>query len=311
VSYHIKIIAVSSEEPLVILDKEAGWVEEHIAAPRREGRAIFMVGRVYSWDAIYEIHIYHSDQTSEEVLAEYRRRMTANTGPGHQSLTWVYKMSAADIVADERNEVTERFITGPPGMQMTKKGAGQGPAFATNRKAVMVIYGHDHEANNALFAWLRAVGLQPKEWSQLVQLSGSASPYIGQVLDHAFQDAQAVVALFTPDERVRERGSLQPAASSAWRLQARPNVLIEAGMALASHPDRTVLITLGHPELPSDLAGRHYIRLDGSPGPLNDIANRLDDAGCEVDRTGTDWLDATRFPDRNHIAADPPNSSAP
>ena len=66
----------------------------------------------------------------------------------------------------------------------------------------MVIYGHDKEANDALFAWLRAVGLQPREWSQLSRASGSASPYIGEVLDKALRDVQAVVAFFTPDEYV-------------------------------------------------------------------------------------------------------------
>ena len=46
----------------------------------------------------------------------------------------------------------------------------------------MVIYGHDKPANDALFDWLRAIGLQPREWSQLIQASGSASPFIGDVL---------------------------------------------------------------------------------------------------------------------------------
>lgn len=179
-----------------------------------------------------------------------------------------------------------------------------GPA---NRKAVMVIYGHDHEANSALFSWLRAIGLQPREWSQLIQLSGSASPFIGHVLQQASQHVQAVVALFTPDERVRGRTSL-PAASHEWRLQARPNVLIEAGMALVIHPDRTVLITLGPQELPSDLAGRHYIRLNRTSAPLYEIASRLHDAGCDTDLTGTDWLDPTRFPDRDKIPASPPQA---
>ena len=100
-------------------------------------------------------------------------------------------------------------------------------SFADNRKAVMVIYGHDREANNALFDWLRAIGLQPREWSKLVQATGIASPYIGQVLHHAFQQAQAVVALFTPDERVLAAAA-SPDDPRAWRLQARPNVLIEA-----------------------------------------------------------------------------------
>jgi predicted nucleotide-binding protein len=165
----------------------------------------------------------------------------------------------------------------------------------------MVIYGHDTEANAALFDWLRAIGLQPQEWSQLVRASGSASPYIGQVLDEAFRNAQAVVAFFTPDEHVIAR-TAPPEDQNSWRLQARPNVLIEAGMALVTHPERTVLAVLGHQELPSDLAGRHYIRLSHTDvAALHDLAGRLHDAGCDTDLTGTDWLNPARFPDRSDL----------
>jgi hypothetical protein len=81
----------------------------------------------------------------------------------------------------------------------------------------MVIYGHDEEANNALFDWLRAIGLEPQEWSQVVGATGSASPYIGQALEQAFLNAQAVVAFFTPDERVLALSS-SPKDPSAWPL---------------------------------------------------------------------------------------------
>lgn len=62
----------------------------------------------------------------------------------------------------------------------------------------MVIYGHDTEANRALFDWLRAIGLEPQEWIQLIQATANGSPYIGDVLKNAFKQAQAVIALFTP-----------------------------------------------------------------------------------------------------------------
>jgi hypothetical protein len=178
-----------------------------------------------------------------------------------------------------------------------------------NRKAVMVIYGHDLEANDALFNWLRAIGLEPREWDQLVTLTRTASPFIGQVLQHAFEDVQAVVAFFTPDEHVRPRHDLQrpPGASSDWRLESRPNVHIEAGMALATHPDQTIFVILGPQELPTDLAGRDYIRLDDTAGPLNKLALRLKSAGCEVDLSGTRWLNPRVFP----IRSDTPRASAP
>lgn len=186
------------------------------------------------------------------------------------------------------------------------RGEGTG-MVSVNPKRVMVIYGHDTEANDALFGWLRAIGLDPREWSQVIGASGSASPYIGQALDRAFRDAQAVVAFFTPDERVLARDA-SPKDSSAWRLQARPNVLIEAGMALTTHPERTVLVVLGAQELPTDLAGRHYVRLSRtSAAPLNDLASRLKQAGCDTDTTGGTWLDPGRFPDRNGIDPIPPD----
>jgi predicted nucleotide-binding protein len=176
---------------------------------------------------------------------------------------------------------------------------------ATNRKLVMVIYGHDEDANNALFDWLRAIGLEPQEWSQIIGSTGNASPYIGQALEQAFHDAQAVIAFFTPDERVLARNA-SPMDHSAWRLQARPNVLIEAGMALTTHPDRTLLVVLGDQELPSDLAGRHYVRLsDTSSAPLIDFANRLTQAGCDTNITGTAWVNPARFPNRSGISSAP------
>lgn len=169
----------------------------------------------------------------------------------------------------------------------------------------MVIYGHDREANTALFDWLRAIGLQPQEWNQLVRASGKASPYIGDILDEAFQNAQAVIAYFTPDEHVLARNA-PPEDQTSWRFQARPNVLIEAGMALVTHPARTVLAVLGHQDLPSDLAGRHYVRLSHTEvEPLHDLAGRLQAVGCETDLTGTDWLRPTRFPDRTNLPSVP------
>jgi predicted nucleotide-binding protein len=139
-----------------------------------------------------------------------------------------------------------------------------------------------------------------------VQLSGEASPYIGHVLDEAFKHAQAVLAFFTPDEHAAGRG-VPLANKGAWRLQARPNVLIEAGMALVTHPRRTVIVVLGDQELPSDLAGRHYIQLDNTSGPLYELANRLAEAGCELDRTGPQWLDPANFPSRDNLISAPPH----
>jgi predicted nucleotide-binding protein len=168
-------------------------------------------------------------------------------------------------------------------------------------KAVMVVHGRNAAARDAMFAFLRRLGLNPLDWDDLIDRTGSAAPFIGEVLNAAFSSAQAVVVLLTPDDEARLRDEYQAAEEEPFETeltpQARPNVLFEAGMALASHPTRTVLVEVGRLRPFSDVAGRHVVRLTGSDDPLRAIARRLEQAGCAVD-TGddADWADPGQFP---------------
>jgi predicted nucleotide-binding protein len=153
-----------------------------------------------------------------------------------------------------------------------------------------------------MFDFLRALGLSPMEWRGMLAQTGKATPYIGEVLDRAFEEAAAVVVLLTPDDEARLREELVQAGDRGDEReltpQARPNVLFEAGMAFGLHPERTVLVQLGNVRPFSDVAGRHVVRLDGQEQRLRDIASRLKTAGCAVDDSGDDWADPRRFPSR-------------
>jgi hypothetical protein len=165
----------------------------------------------------------------------------------------------------------------------------------TNKRKVFVVHGRNNAARDGMFAFLRALGLQPVEWEHAIKITGEGSPYIGTVLDHAFSAAQAIVVLLTPDEITYLRSEYahseddletQPAA------QARPNVLFEAGMALGRNTKRTILVELGKVREFSDVSGRHAIRLSNDSEKRTALAERLRTAGCEVDTSGTDWLSA-------------------
>ncbi|HRE01624.1 MAG TPA: nucleotide-binding protein, partial [Ilumatobacteraceae bacterium] len=73
------------------------------------------------------------------------------------------------------------------------------PSPADPRK-VFVVHGRNALARRGLFEFLRALDLDPIEWSEALHMTGQASPYIGNVLDAAFGAAQAVVVLQTPDD---------------------------------------------------------------------------------------------------------------
>jgi predicted nucleotide-binding protein len=158
---------------------------------------------------------------------------------------------------------------------------------------VFVVHGRNAEARRSLFGFLRSIGLKPLEWSQAIKVTSKASPFIGEILDVAFSTAQAVVVLLTPDDEAQLREQFRtpsdPPYESQLTGQARPNVLFEAGMAMGRNPDRTIIVELGTLRPFSDIAGRHTVKLSNDSSARQELAQRLETAGCIVDLSGRDW----------------------
>lgn len=166
-------------------------------------------------------------------------------------------------------------------------------------RTVFVVHGRNSKARKALFQFLRSIGLYPLEWSQAVEKTSKASPYVGEVLDAAFSVAQAAIILFTPDDvaMLQEpyRGEKEADYETELTGQARPNVIFEAGMAMGKFPDRTILVELGELRPISDISGRHVVKLNNTVAKRQELANRLKTAGCLVDLLGTDWHEDGHF----------------
>jgi predicted nucleotide-binding protein len=164
---------------------------------------------------------------------------------------------------------------------------------AEKTRRVWVVHGRNDRLRTGLFTYLRSFGLEPLEFSEARKLTGKPLPYVGDILEAAFQHAQAVVVLLTPDDEARLRPEFQTPADPEFEKiltgQARPNVLFEAGMAIVSHRDRTVLVQFGELRPFSDVAGRHLVHMNGSTQKRQELASRLEAAGCSVNLNGTDW----------------------
>lgn len=120
---------------------------------------------------------------------------------------------------------------------------------APERHGVWVVHGRDLGLRDSMFDFLRAIGLHPIDWSEVVsRTGGGAAPYIGSVLENAFAGARAVVVLLSPDDQAWLRPDLrdkdEPHHETNLTYQSRPNVLFEAGMAFAYLPRGTVLLEL-------------------------------------------------------------------
>jgi predicted nucleotide-binding protein len=284
---------VSRANEVVVVDRDRAWVDARVLEPRRRNQPITLSGRELKWPEIESVWISVSEVPSSVLIQQIKARDASSSalvigGPSYQ---W--------RAAGRATNMTDELIDSPVG-SMTEE-ASTNPGQAADPRKVMVVHGRDDEARLAMFTFLRALGLEPQEWGALVEATGSAAPYIGEVLDKAFGVARAVVVLFTPDDeaslRPGLRGPSEPDHETKPTPQARPNVLFEAGMALGIHPERTVLVELGQLRPFSDIYGRHVVRLNGTEKPLKDIARRLSVAGCAVDDKGDDWR-VTKFPER-------------
>jgi Predicted nucleotide-binding protein containing TIR-like domain len=101
------------------------------------------------------------------------------------------------------------------------------------------------------------------------------APHVSEILEVGFKIAHCAVVLLTPDDeaRVRDEFRLPDDPEYEWKLspQPRPNVLFEAGMAMAHFPDRTVLCkSAGIARSPTSQAytrsGRQFYRETQRPG---------------------------------------------
>ena len=295
--YHVRLTPKSDTSQVEVrLDLNIDELTERFVLPYRRGLSITINGRSFSAEDVERIRINKTDQDSQYLLGVVSEERDRRASQGIIDLTGSNNARAAS----KGEDVTDEFITGPPGHEAeTAAQSSLDPRPSTDAREVFVVHGRNETARGAIFTFLRSIGLTPLEWAEAVQDTGMPSPYIGEILDVAFSRAHAVVVLFTPDDEARLRDSFQsdndPPYETELTGQARPNVLFEAGMAMARSQDRTILVELGQLRPFSDVAGRHTIRLDNTSQRRQVLAQRLQAAGCPVNLNGIDWHSAGDF----------------
>lgn len=161
-------------------------------------------------------------------------------------------------------------------------------------RKVFVVHGRNLEIRNAIFSFLRSIDLDPMEWSEARRLTGKPNPYVGEIIDAGFSNAQAALVLFTPDDEARLIEHFIKGDDEQHEKQLTPqprqNVTFEAGMAMGKFPERTVLVQVGKVRPMSDISGLHILRLNNSSETRQELAERLKDAGCAIKiENKTNW----------------------
>jgi hypothetical protein len=156
----------------------------------------------------------------------------------------------------------------------------------------MVVHGRNRRAKEAIFAFLRCLGLEPIEWEQAVAETGTASPYNLEAVEAAMDVAQAVVVVLTAEDLAGLVPELADgrAAEAALEGQPRQNVILEAGMALGTDRAGVVFVQLGKIRGASDLDGLNMVRLTNEAQTRAALRQRLLNAGCLVNEAASDFL---------------------
>ena len=300
--YHVRITVAGEKQNETKLDLTAEQLESQILGRYRSGQPIMINGRSVEPANLERILISQSEHSAKQFIPTIQAEDRSSSvvvfgGPSYQ---WRAAARAQDV--------TDEFITGPPGheaptgvttavadLRLRRVTVPSGPG---DGRSVFLVQGRNTAMAQAMTEFLASLDLQIIDWEQAVAMTGEPNPYIGDVIAAGLEAGDAVVVLATPDDLVRLDPGLASNAGDPELQEARQprqNVIYEAGMAMALAPARTLILATQGTKIFSDIAGRHLAYVDNSPQARKRLVGRLQTAGLAVDDSGDAWLHAGDF----------------
>jgi predicted nucleotide-binding protein len=200
--------------------------------------------------------------------------------------------TAEDRAEMRGHAVTQTQIDDAPAQAVSATVVKEAPRVKpTKNNTLFVVHGRDTKLNEDMFGLLRALGLNPIEWSEAVAKTRGMNPDVDKIIGGQMKSVQGIVVLISPDEQAKLKNKFsETSAEHTLQDQARPNVLFEAGWAFGAYPDKTLLVRVGNTRPISDLGGKHIMRLSNTAASRKELAQRLTKMKFKVNTNGTSWL---------------------
>ncbi len=210
-----------------------------------------------------------------------------------------------DVACIGESGIVTSFVSDPSTRRMAAD-LTYCPGYGDNvqlplRDRVFIVHGRNTEALGAIRDFLKSLHLQSVTFRDAVRLTDKPTPHVDEIVAAGMAYAYATLVLFTGDEEARLKPCFRASGdhSSEMKLQSqpRPNVIFEAGMALARDPARTILVQYGPHLRPfSDIAGLFVLPIRDTLGDRKALKDRLEKIGCKVSAKSNKWQKAGRFP---------------
>jgi hypothetical protein len=218
--------------------------------PRSRGEEIWVQGKPFSWDEA-KLRIFEGPKTSD--IPDF----SSVLGPAAYEMTRVL------------TEVTDAFVTGPPG--------GQRPQAPVPGNAVFVVHGSDVARREEVGRFLIQV-LNVETPVVILHEEPNRGRTIIEKFEGSAAQAQFAVVLLTADDEARRRGA------ESWEMRARQNVVFELGFFVGKlGRERVAVLYESGVERPSDIDGLVYVSLDEAGGWKIQLTREMKAAGVDAD----------------------------
>lgn len=172
--------------------------------------------------------------------------------------------------------MTDDYIEGPVGYKKSKQTLKTQKAVksVTASAKVFIVHGHDETAQNKAARFIEKLGLE----AVILHEKASSGRTIIEKIEH-YSDVGYAVVLYTPDDIGTQKSS-----PDDLNLRARQNVVFEHGYLIGKLGRKNVAALVdGKLELPNDISGVVYIRMDeGSTWQL-ELAKEMKQSGYSID----------------------------
>jgi len=143
------------------------------------------------------------------------------------------------------------------------------------KNSVFIVHGYDEGARQSVARFIEKLGIEPV----ILQEQINKGMTVLEKFEIFADRAGFAVVLMTPDDK-----GYPVNRESEAKTRARQNVILELGYFAAKlGRDRTLVLTKGDLELPSDIFGLVYEKMDQGEGWKMRLARELKEVGFEID----------------------------
>jgi hypothetical protein len=240
---------IFSGESATVWDMSEEELQMRFLTMRARGEEVWVQGKPFKWSES-KFRVFEGPATS--AIPDFTRALGASAYELTRMLT----------------EVTDRYVTGPPGGMSAPPVPGD---------AVFVVHGSNVARREEVARFLAQV-LTPA--TPVIVLH--EQPNRGRTLIEKFEgsaaQAQFAVVLLTTDDEARRRGD------DAWEMRARQNVVFELGVFVGKlGRERVAVLYEPGLERPSDIEGLVYIALDDPGAWKIELTREMKSATVDAD----------------------------